>query len=75
VTYGKGSVQNWIPLSGENGAVRVTIAKWLTPKENTIHQIGLTPDYEVEMTLEDSQAGEDPQLDEAVRILLEMIGN
>jgi carboxyl-terminal processing protease len=75
VTYGKGSVQNWIPLSGENGAVRVTIAKWLTPKENTIHQIGLTPDYEVEMTLEDGQAGEDPQLDEAVRILLEMIGN
>ncbi|MFN3491854.1 MAG: S41 family peptidase, partial [Anaerolineales bacterium] len=72
VSYGKGSVQNWIPLSGENGAVRVTIAKWLTPNENTIHKIGLTPDYPVEMTPEDRQAGLDPQLDKAVEILLEM---
>jgi carboxyl-terminal processing protease len=73
VSYGKGSVQNWIPLSGDNGAVRITIAKWLTPNEKTIHEIGLTPDYEVELTPEDRQAGKDPQLDEAVRILLEMI--
>lgn len=74
VSYGKGSVQQWIPLSGENGAVRVTIAKWLTPNEKTIHDIGLTPDYPVEMTLEQRQADEDPQLDEAVKILNEMIG-
>ncbi len=74
VSYGKGSVQNWIPLSGENGAVRVTIAKWLTPNENTIHEIGLTPDYPVELTEEDRKADKDPQLDEAVKILLEMIG-
>ncbi|NOH01510.1 MAG: S41 family peptidase [Chloroflexi bacterium] len=73
-SYGKGSVQNWIPLSGDNGAVRVTIAKWLTPSEKTIHDIGLTPDYPVEMTPEDREADRDPQLDEAVRILLEMIG-
>ncbi len=74
ITYGKGSVQNWVPLSDDNGAVRITIAKWLTPNENTIHEIGLTPDYEVDLTPEDRQAGRDPQLDEAVRILLEMIG-
>lgn len=74
VSYGKGSVQNWIPLSDENGAVRITIAKWLTPNENTIHEIGLTPDYPVDLTLEDRQADRDPQLDEAVRILLEMVG-
>lgn len=74
VSYGKGSVQNWIPLSGENGAVRVTIAKWLTPNEKTIHEIGLTPDYTVELTEEDRQADRDPQLDEAIRILKEMIG-
>ena len=73
VSYGKGSVQNWIPLSGDNGAVRVTIAKWLTPNENTIHEVGLTPDYLVELTEEDRQAEKDPQLDEAVRILLEMV--
>jgi carboxyl-terminal processing protease len=74
VSYGKGSVQNWIPLNGENGAVRITIAKWLTPNENTIHQVGLTPDYPMDMTLEQRQADEDPQLDEAIRVLLEMIG-
>jgi carboxyl-terminal processing protease len=74
VSYGKGSVQNWIPLNGENGAVRITIAKWLTPNENTIHQVGLTPDYPMDMTFEDRQADEDPQLDEAIRVLLEMIG-
>ena len=44
-TFGKGSVQNWIPLSNNQGAVRVTIARWLTPKERLIHEIGLTPDY------------------------------
>jgi carboxyl-terminal processing protease len=74
VSYGKGSVQNWIPLSGENGAVRVTIAKWLTPNEKTIHEIGLTPDYPVELTPEDRAADKDPQLDEAVKVLQEMIG-
>lgn len=74
VSYGKGSVQNWIPLSGENGAVRITIAKWLTPNEKAIHKIGLTPDYEVELTDEDRIAKLDPQLDKAVEVLLEMIG-
>ena len=74
VSYGKGSVQNWIPLSGENGAVRITIAKWLTPNEHTIHKIGLTPEYKVEMTDGDRLANLDPQLDRAVEVLLEMIG-
>lgn len=74
VTYGKGSVQNWVALSGENGAVRITVAKWLTPNGKTIHKIGLTPDYEVDMTDEDRQADRDPQLDRAIQILLEMIG-
>jgi carboxyl-terminal processing protease len=73
-SYGKGSVQNWIPLSGDNGAVRITIAKWLTPNERTIHEIGLTPEVIVEMTEEDYQNDLDPQLDKAVEVLLEMIG-
>jgi len=73
VSYGKGSVQNWIPLNNEQGAVRVTIAKWLTPNERTIHEIGLTPDVEVEITEEDFEAERDPQLDKAVELLLEEI--
>jgi len=70
-SYGKGSVQNWVPLSNDQGAVRVTIAKWLTPKERAIHGEGLKPDVEVEITDEDRQADLDPQLDKAVEVLLE----
>jgi len=72
-SYGKGSVQNWVPLSNDQGAVRVTIAKWLTPNERTIQGTGLTPDVEVEITAENRQAGQDPQLDKAVEVLLQEI--
>jgi carboxyl-terminal processing protease len=72
-SYGKGSVQNWVPLSNDQGAVRVTIAKWLTPDERTIQGTGLTPDFEVEITDEDRQAGQDPQLDKAIEVLLQEI--
>ncbi|MEA3350772.1 MAG: S41 family peptidase [Chloroflexota bacterium] len=44
-TFGKGSVQNWIPLSDNQGALRVTIARWLTPDEQLIHEVGLKPDF------------------------------
>jgi carboxyl-terminal processing protease len=70
-SYGKGSVQNWVPLSNDQGAVRVTIAKWLTPNERAINGEGLTPDVEAEITNEDLQAGRDPQLDKAVEVLLQ----
>lgn len=69
-TYGKGSVQIWTPLANDQGAVRITIAKWLTPKGRTIHKLGLTPDVVVEMTKDDYNAGRDPQLDAAVKTLL-----
>jgi carboxyl-terminal processing protease len=72
-TYGKGSVQVWTPLSDDQGAVRITIAKWLTPKGRTIHQLGLIPDVEVEMTQEDYSAGLDPQLDQAIITLIESL--
>jgi carboxyl-terminal processing protease len=72
-SYGKGSVQNWVPLSNNQGAVRVTIAKWLTPHERTIQDTGLTPDVEVEITDENRQAGQDPQLDKAIEVLLQEI--
>lgn len=69
-TYGKGSVQNWIPLDNNQGAVRVTIARWLTPNHRQIHKVGLTPDYVVEITDADIEAGKDPQLDKAIEVLL-----
>ncbi|HVN16154.1 MAG TPA: S41 family peptidase, partial [Anaerolineales bacterium] len=75
VSYGKGSVQNWVPLSNNEGAVRVTIAKWLTPSGRTIDKKGLTPDVYVPMTEADYKANRDPQLDAAVETLMDMINN
>ncbi len=68
-TYGKGTVQNWISLSDDEGAVRVTIARWLTPNGRNVTGAGLTPDVEVTITDTDAQAGIDAQLDRAVEIL------
>jgi carboxyl-terminal processing protease len=68
-TFGKGSVQNWIPLRSNEGALRVTIARWLTPNERQIHKVGLQPDFVVEMTEEDYDAERDPQLEKAIEIL------
>ena len=68
-TYGKGSVQNGILLDDDSGAVRVTVARWLTPDRRQIHEVGLEPDVVVELTEEDWEAGRDPQLDAAVEIL------
>ncbi len=72
-TFGKGSVQNWIPLSNEQGAVRVTIARWLTPDKRQIHEVGLEPDFLVEFTEDDFLNDLDPQLDKAVEVLLNLI--
>jgi len=68
-TYGKGSVQNWAPLVNDQGAIRVTIARWLTPKERQIHGQGITPDIEVVITEEDYANDKDPQLDKAVEAI------
>ena len=75
-SYGKGSVQNWIPLSNDQGAARVTIAKWLTPNERAIDGIGLTPDVYVECsecTLVETE--NDTQLQAAIDTLLAVIND
>ena len=69
-TFGKGSVQNWRALSGDGGAVRVTIARWYTPDDRSIQDAGLTPDIAVELTQDDVDAQRDTQLDRAVEALL-----
>ena len=67
-TYGKGSVQ--LPNALSDGSqLRVTIARWFTPKDRAIHGVGLIPDLEVPLTDEDRQAKRDPQLDRAVLFL------
>ncbi len=46
-TYGKGSIQQVIPLGEELGAIRLTIANYYTPSGTAISGNGLLPDIEV----------------------------
>ncbi len=46
LSYGKGSVQNIIPMGGGT-ALRLTIATYHTPSGNTPHRKGITPDVPV----------------------------
>jgi carboxyl-terminal processing protease len=57
-SFGKGSVQTIIPLSDGSG-LRLTTAKYYTPKGGEIHGKGITPDIVVEKPQEvDTQEGE-----------------
>ena len=67
-TLGKGSVQLSHYLS-DGSELRVTIARWFTPNGRAIHEEGLTPDIQVDMTEEDIETGRDPQLQRAIEYL------
>jgi carboxyl-terminal processing protease len=73
VSFGKGTVQTWHTLRDDNGAVSLTIARWLTPEGGWIQGEGIAPDIEVELTEDDRAAGQDPQLEAAVEILQEAV--
>lgn len=65
-TFGKGSVQNMIPLSNGAGLI-LTTAKYFTPSGESIHEKGITPDIVVKGTKDLSKS--DPQLDKAIEVL------
>ncbi|KKU91437.1 MAG: Carboxyl-terminal protease [Candidatus Jorgensenbacteria bacterium GW2011_GWA1_48_11] len=67
-TFGKGSVQEVNDLPG-GSSVKISIAKWLTPKGDEINKVGISPDYEVKLTDDDVENGRDPQLDKAIEVL------
>lgn len=67
-TFGKGSVQELDELP-DGSAVKLTIAKWFTPKGRSIDNNGITPDIEIELTREDADQDKDPQLDRALELL------
>ena len=67
-SFGKGTVQQWQQLSGEGGAFKLTIARWLTPNKRWINGTGLTPDVVVTLPTP-VPAGSDPTLDKALQLL------
>ena len=70
-TFGKGSVQELVNIDDKT-SLKVTIARWLTPKGRSISENGLDPDIEVPITLADIEAGRDPQLERAIEYLLSL---
>lgn len=63
-TFGKGVVQSLFNLSS-GSLLKITVASWYTPLENSINTTGITPDVEVELTYDDTNNLRDPQLDKA----------
>ena len=75
-TYGKGIVQNVIPL-GDGSAIKITTAHYYTPSGFDLHEKGIEPDVEEDLSAElKTQAVVDPeednQLSRAAEVLKEM---
>ena len=71
-TFGKGMVQKIMPLPNETG-LNLTIAKYLTPGGSDINKVGIAPDIEVKLTMDDVNNKKDVQLETAKNVLVKMI--
>ena len=63
-SYGKGSVQIVLGLPG-GSQMKVTEARWYTPKGKNIDKTGIEPDVKVDLSAEDINNNLDPQMDKA----------
>lgn len=74
-TFGKGIVQRPVELS-DGSAVKLTVSSYFTPNGTNIHGIGIEPDVEVKLDTDRYYSDEkyDNQLEEAKKLLLEMMG-
>ncbi|MDD4150994.1 MAG: S41 family peptidase [Candidatus Gracilibacteria bacterium] len=71
-SYGKGSVQEPFDL-GDGSMLKLTIAKWYTPKDYNIDKQGIKPDIEIDFKKEDIEKKYDRQLEESKNILEKFI--
>ncbi len=71
-SFGKGSVQSLFPL-GDGTALKLTTAKYHTPKDRVIHGTGIEPDIFVTLPLDFRDTRVDTQLDKAIEILREKL--
>ncbi len=68
-SFGKGSVQQVYEITPDT-SLKITIARWLTPKGISISHEGIIPDIEIELTKEDVESKKDPQVERAAVFLL-----
>lgn len=64
-SFGKGSVQELFNLE-DGGSLRLTVAKWYTPNDRSIQDLGITPDQIVVYSNENLAEGMDTQLQAAI---------
>ena len=69
-SYGKGSVQSIIPLKND-GAIRLTVAKYYLPSGESISEVGVSPDIEINEESDDFKikTNTDNQLNYAIKLL------
>ena len=69
-SFGKGSVQSIIPLKND-GAIRLTVAKYYLPSGKSISEVGVSPDIEIDEESDDFQikTDTDNQLNYALKLL------
>ncbi len=67
-TFGKGSVQTVSKLE-DGSSIKLTIAKWLTPKGRSINELGIEPDLTIGLSNDDYQNDRDPQKDAAIELI------
>ena len=69
-SYGKGSVQSIIPLKNK-GAIRLTVAKYYLPSGNSISEVGVKPDIEVNEEGDNFRikTADDNQLNYAIKLI------
>ena len=63
-SYGKGSVQIVLGLPG-GSQMKVTEARWYTPKGKNIDKTGIEPDVKIDLSSDDINNNVDPQMDKA----------
>ena len=73
-TFGKGSVQSLESIS-DGSAVKITVARWLTPNGISINNEGIKPTVEVTATETSENTQKDAQYEKAKEILLQRINN
>lgn len=74
-SFGKGIVQNVFPFSDGSG-MSMTVSKYYTPNGISIHEVGVEPDFKVELPeqykenyISEIPDGEDTQLNKALELL------
>ena len=65
---GSGNLATSIPLS-DGSAIQVTSRRLLTPKGAPLDRVGVDPDESVPLSVQDLEAGRDPQLDRALALI------